>query len=87
MTEIAILLPKIRDEQPQRKRKLESPGSSVAAPPIQSSPKVNYDHDPWDDDKIDPVIEKEYHRQFVESDVINPSLRMALLCYVKSDWL
>lgn len=70
MTEIAILLPKIRDEPPQqRKRKLESPGSAVATPPIQSFPKVDYDHNPWDDDEVDSVIEKEYHRQFVESDV------------------
>ncbi|KAH0935748.1 hypothetical protein HID58_012865 [Brassica napus] len=59
----------IRDEPPQqRKRKLESPGSAVATPPIQSFPKVDYDHNPWDDDEVDSVIEKEYHRQFVESD-------------------
>ncbi|KAF3592187.1 hypothetical protein DY000_02027509 [Brassica cretica] len=68
MTEIAILLPNIGDEQPQRKRKLESPGSSVAAPPIQSFSKVDYGRNPWDDDEIDPVIEKEYNRQFLESD-------------------
>ncbi|CAN6915183.1 unnamed protein product [Brassica oleracea] len=57
MTEIAILL----------KRKLESSGSSGAAP-IQSFSKVDYGRNPWDDDEIDPVIEKEYNRQFLESD-------------------
>lgn len=68
MTEIAILLPSIGDEQPQqRKRKLESSRSSgAAAAPIQSFPKVDYN--PWDDEEDDPVIEKEYNRQFVESD-------------------
>ncbi|CAH8366486.1 unnamed protein product [Eruca vesicaria subsp. sativa] len=61
MTEIAILLPNIGDE-----RELESPGSSGAAAPIQSFPKADYN--PWDEDEIDSVMEKEYHRQFVESD-------------------
>lgn len=70
MTEIAILL----------KRKLESSGSSGAAP-IQSFSKVDYGRNPWDDDEIDPVIEKEYNRQFLESDV--SSLESF---YVKIDW-
>ena len=82
MTEIPILLPNIGDEQPQqRKRKLESSGSSGAAP-IQSFSKVDYGRNPWDDDEIDPLIEKEYNRQFLESDV--SSLESF---YVKSDWL
>ncbi|KAG2241611.1 hypothetical protein Bca52824_090184 [Brassica carinata] len=61
MTEISILLPKL-----YRKRKSKSSRSSGAAAPIQSFSKVDYGRNPWDDEEIDPVLEKEYHLLILE---------------------
>ncbi|XP_010467722.1 PREDICTED: UPF0725 protein At4g28920-like [Camelina sativa] len=68
MNEVAILVPKFGDELPQRKRKSES--LSYAAP-IRNFHKVEYDScddEDDEDDYIASMVEKEYNRQFLESD-------------------
>ncbi|XP_010489604.2 PREDICTED: UPF0725 protein At4g28920-like [Camelina sativa] len=71
MDEVAILVPKFGDELPQRKRKLESSTYAAPAPaPIRNFHKVEYDScdDDDDDDYIASMVEKEYNRQFLQSD-------------------